>query len=727
MKLSTFGFGIAFFLFAVVSGTWIFSEGVSAPQVAAESKIAVETGSDDEAELLVLGQAPEEVPHPPSKLTFGVTHKANPLRTGPDEYAQPPVQTASDLRVTDSRSGSSSVTPASVPKNDTNSDQRMSGFANDPFASPQDNFMESAGFPQEPTPLPVTPAPNTMDPRPLASVQSNVPEQQSHPEPAARPRPNPRPTSGSLDQADPFATGTSSIASPPVTESLPEPRISRGVPQAFSSMPTPTPAPAASSMRSEMSGTSSASTTGEGTGTPGPSVLEGSQTPHLTLEKIFPAEIVIDQPATIKTVIRNVGRSTARDVTVRDRVPQGTRLLSTSPQASVSPEQELVWPLGHLDGSEQLIVEMRVLPIREGEIGSVATVHYAAEASGRKMVCRPKLQVDVKAPQEVRLGEIANIEITISNPGTATAAGIVLEEYVPEGLYHKDGKVLVNKNVDSLKPKEAKKLVLPLTCTGSGLLVNRIVVKANGGLKAEEKTTIRALSPILNLEIDGAKQRFLERKSGYRLIVSNTGTASAENVDLVVKLPTALQFVSTNQSGVYESSTHTVHWALEELPPQEAGEIELILMPKTIGNFSLVFSGNGQNDLKAETAHPVNIDGISATSFDVVGPSLVEIGKEIVYEIRVSNKGTKKSGNVRIRANLSDGLAFVKADGPVRHQSQGGVVQFEPLIQLDSKGKKVYTVTAKCQSAGDHRISVQLVTDDLRTPITKEESIRVFQ
>ncbi len=549
------------------------------------------------------------------------------------------------------------------------------------------------------------------------------------------PKPSPTP----LRNADPFGENSHSAAVPPpiaksVQETSETPTTARSIPVRNESENRRSPSRAneapsfANNYPSGRNAVDVGADSVEGTGTPGPSALEGPQTPHVTIEKVLPSEVVVDQPLTIKTVLRNVGRSTAKDIVLRDRVPQGTRLLSTSPEGTATASGEIIWSLGNLNGNEQIAVEMRILPYREGEIGSVASVGYAAEASTRISVTRPMLQVDVKAPQEVQLGQIANLEITISNPGSATATGVVLTEYVPDGLYHKDGKILENKNIDTLKPKESKRLTLPLSCTGSGTLVNRLVVRANGNLSVEEKTTIRALSPMLNLEIVGPKQRFLERKAGYRLVVSNPGTASAKNVDLVVYLPTAVQFVSTNQSGVYEKSTHTVHWALEELPAQEAGEIELVVLPIKSGEHTIRFAGNGQSGLKAEESQTLAIDGLAALSFEVACLSnLIEVGRDTVYEVRVSNRGTKSSANVVVTANLSEGMNYVTAEGPVRHQANGGVVQFEPLTQLESKGEKVYRITAKCLADGDHRISVKVHSDELRAPITKEESTRVFK
>jgi uncharacterized repeat protein (TIGR01451 family) len=281
--------------------------------------------------------------------------------------------------------------------------------------------------------------------------------------------------------------------------------------------------------------------------------------------------------------------------------------------------------------------------------------------------------------------------------------------------------------VTALKPRESKTFTLLLTCVGAGNLVNHVVVTADGDLMVEDKTTIRALAPVLDLEIVGSRNRFLERRSDYRLLVANRGNAPAHNVALELTLPEAVEFVSTNQSGVYEPASRTIHWALEELPPQEAGEIELVIVPAQKGEHVLRFTGIGENNLRAESVQPISIDGIPAITFEIVGDSnLVEIGKEVVYEIRIANRGTKAAENVQVRATLAEGMSFMKAEGG-RFQVNGGMVQFAAIPMLNAKDETVYRLSARSQVEGDHRINVQVISDDLRSPITKEESTRVFR
>ena len=532
------------------------------------------------------------------------------------------------------------------------------------------------------------------------------------------------PTTSPLSTADPFAHRQSEAAVPTHAFPAEQPLIE----QHFLGEQSRTPLVEQPRTAANIPSSPMRQAPTEGTGLPGSSILEGTQTPHLAIQKVLPEEVVIDQPATLKTVIQNVGNSAAKNVTITDRVPQGTRLLSTIPEAAVSPDGELRWSVGNLDPNVQLIIEMKVLPLREGEIGSVASVNYTGEASGRIVVTRPMLKLEVKAPAEVKLGETANIEIIVSNPGTATVTNIVLEERVPEGLYHRDGRVIQHKGITVLRPKESKKLTLPLVCVGAGNLVNHIVVTADGNLMVEDRTTIRASAPVLDLEIVGARTRFLERRSDYRLIVANRGNASAHNVALELTLPSAVQFVSTNQSGVYDQATHTVHWALEELPSQEAGEIELIVLPAHKGEHSLRFTGAGENNLKAEAVLPISIDGIPAMTFEIVGDSnLVEIGKDAVYEIRVANRGTSAAANVKVRVALAEGMSFVKAEGGRYQAGNNGIVQFETVPLLAAKSEHVYRLSARCLAEGDHRVNVQVISDDLRLPITKEESTRVFK
>ncbi len=81
-------------------------------------------------------------------------------------------------------------------------------------------------------------------------------------------------------------------------------------------------------------------------------------------------------------------------------------------------------------GSEQTIV-VELIPETEGEIGSVASVTFASQASVRTVSTQPKLEISQVLDSKVLVGQMLDIRIQISNNGTGVARDIVLVEEFP--------------------------------------------------------------------------------------------------------------------------------------------------------------------------------------------------------------------------------------------------------------------------------------------------------
>ena len=75
---------------------------------------------------------------------------------------------------------------------------------------------------------------------------------------------------------------------------------------------------------------------------------------------------------------------------------------------------------------------------------------------------------------------------------------------------------------------------------------------------------------------------------------------------------------------------------------------------------------------------------------------------------------------------LPEDLKPLSTDGPTHGTIQGNQVVFEPLPRLAPKGDTTYTVHAQGVRPGDQRVRVQVQSDDLKSPVTKEESTRVY-
>ncbi len=130
---------------------------------------------------------------------------------------------------------------------------------------------------------------------------------------------------------------------------------------------------------------------------------------------------------------------------------------------------------------------------------------------------------------------------------------------------------------------------------------------------------------------------------------------------------------------------------------------------------------------KTETA--IKAEGVAAIKFEVTDlEDPVEVGKEAVYEIRVTNPGHRQSApTCSLWPLCAEGTTLHRLERSEPGQSPGSTLIFDPIQQLGVKGEVVYRVRVKSSVAGDMRFRVQLSCDQVRTPVVKEESTSFYK
>lgn len=474
-----------------------------------------------------------------------------------------------------------------------------------------------------------------------------------------------------------------------------------------------------------------------GQGRPGAIQLEGVQTPQLALEKRGPREIQVGKTARFEILVRNVGSATANDVVLRDSVPFGTALVATTPPASPThapggqgnasaPASDLVWQLGALPPGGQARVALDVMPLQEGDVGSVASVSFRADASVRARATRPALEIVAEPPLPVLVGLESRLTITISNPGSGIATGVVLEGLLPEGLTHRAGHEL-EFDVGSLPPGESRTIDLVLATTGPGVHALRLTARADGQIEVSETVKIAVTSPTLELAVQMPSRRYLQRPATCVLSMTNAGTAPAVGVELVAQLPPGMKFIRATNAGYYEERTHRVLWNLEELPAAETGQVEVVVMPIALGSQKIVAAARTTAGLSDQIGHTVEVEGLAALAFEVAdSEDPIEVGGVSEYVIRVANQGTKPASGVRVSATLLGDMEPVDARGPSPHRVDNLTISFEPLAKLAPSEEATYRIRVRGRREGDQRVQVQLTSDEQPAPITKEEVTRVY-
>ena len=109
---------------------------------------------------------------------------------------------------------------------------------------------------------------------------------------------------------------------------------------------------------------------------------------------------------------------------------------------------------------------------------------------------------------------------------------------------------------------------------------------------------------------------------------------------------------------------------------------------------------NAAGDLNDMADIVTNVEALADLKLDVSDPSgPIAVGDEMVYELRVHNRGTKSADSVGVVAYFSEGIEPISAEGGT-HDISNGVVAFRPLATLAVGGEVVYRIHAKAEKTG---------------------------
>ena len=694
----------------------------SQPDTAAEEQsgeVVADAGSGDP---FVMRAAGADSPGQPRRLSPETTAAANPLRAAQasprsgERYSYPQ---AKDTPAHPARQVQYLQDPGEV------EDSEIPDAGPDEVEiNESDNHEDASADEQEsdrPVPRLGTP-PGQRAPAGDRYPVEDADDRYAQPKGGAQPKSAPQENSAEEPAANGGRIGSGSNAAIPPARALEEPR---GLDDRTANLARPATLPGANQSNHDPSGIGGGGAANLGSDRPGGSHLEGPQDPSVSIEKRAPAEVQVGKPAPFEILVHNTGRVAAEDVQVVDVVPQGMRVESTRPQAEQAGER-LVWSLGRIAAGEERKIEIQLVPTREGELGSVASLSYRAEASTRTLATKPVLQLEVNAPRQALIGEEVKLAIHLVNSGSGAAKDVILYNALPPQLKHDAGGEL-EYEVGTLAPGESRDVQLTLRAAAAGQVRNPLIVRADGNVLAEAEAALEVIAPSLEVALEGPRRRYLERQATYVMSVNNPGTAPAKDIELVSHLPSGMKFVSANNAGEYDEAKHAVHWSLAELPQGETGRVTLVTMPTEAGQQRLTIEGTADLNLSDRHEETITVEGLAAIFFEVVDVAdPIEVGGQTTYEVRVVNQGTKSAQNVRVAALVPEGLEFQGAEGPVRHTHEGGRLLFDPLPRLAPKADTTFFIKAQGAAAGDQRLRVQVICDAMDQPVTKEESTRVY-
>lgn len=450
-----------------------------------------------------------------------------------------------------------------------------------------------------------------------------------------------------------------------------------------------------------------------------------SQTPSMTVDWVTPEVVSVGQEGDFELVLRNRGQVTIEDIVIEQALPKGFELIQAQPKP-VQLEEQPVWMVPSLEANQEHRIALRLKPVLAGEAHSHARVTFSTSSSTKFRVVEPQLKLTADGPESVILGNQAIFNVVVENPGTAPANNTILNLSLPEGLVPVAKSAVYE--IGTLNAGESRSIRILANMVGLGDHLCQFTATADQSLHATHEHTVRGLGAILETKIDGPTFRYVGRPANFVIVAENNGTAGATNVHVRCAVPQTFEFLSAQAGGKFDAASKTVNWFVPEIPAGQKYQVECELRALDRGEFPVMALSYADRGLRSLVKHETTVEGIAAILLEVVDiDDPVEIGTETSYEILVTNQGTDFATGIKIKLDVPEGMQITGVKGPSEGTIQDRTVFFAPLPKLAPRADAIYRVRIRGEKAGDFRVQVQAEADTLKSPVTEQESTKVYQ
>jgi len=437
------------------------------------------------------------------------------------------------------------------------------------------------------------------------------------------------------------------------------------------------------------------------------------KSPQLEVSATGPQAVTVGKPAAYQVHLTNESKTAADDVVVRIGLPQWVQVRGgegsrgeAKQEKDAAGRQWLVWSLTQVPGggSEQLALELLVQQNQPFELAMQWSARPTA-ASAEIAVREPQVAVRLEGPSDLLFGEQKTFTLHVSNPGTGDAENVVVEVVSGGGEPNR-------LEVGLLPAGQQKQIPFSIAASAPGEMEIRALATAAGGLSNEAASRVLVHKPELQVAIDVPPLKFAGAESSYQVAVANVGDAVAEQVTLSIALPAGAKYVGGLDGAAKAGDGLTLK--LGNLAPNSEKVFDVRCMLTQAGENHFQVSAHGKGDLAAAQEAVTQVEALAKLKLFVSEPtSPVPVGGEAIYEVRVTNQGSKAAEKVKVVVQFAQGIEPVEALGNAAAVANGQAI-FEPLAEVAAGQEIVLKVKAKGEAAGSHAFRVEVKSGEAK-------------
>lgn len=488
--------------------------------------------------------------------------------------------------------------------------------------------------------------------------------------------------------------------------------------------------------------------------------------PGLAVRQSGPTAASLGATISLRAEVSNPGDLPVQDVVLSEQVPAGLTYLGSNPPAEAAADR-LQWRFGQIGPGEVRAVEINYRTVREGQVTCCAEAAAAGGLTASSCTTinvssapLPVVQLSVSGPAQATVGSRVQFEMVITNRGTTPTGELIIKDTFDPGLQHDVAQGPIERDLGELQPGQSLKVSVTFTVVQAGSLCHQVqVLTRQGQVLAAERACVEAVAAAapapgptpavpmptaaaFSVTKTGPNQRTKGQTAEFVINISNTGTQDLRNLRVVDTYDAALRPTLATEGHRVEGNR--LVWTIDRLAAGTTAQLqvhcECLAAGESACNRVTVTAPDGT---RAEDSACLQVLPTTSTALPPAGtgPALlglhmadlrdpVAAGKEVTYEIRVTNQGSTADDQVAVAVEIPAGLLIVPlgtvGPGLSKPSIEGRTVRFDPSGPLGPGEALDFRVRVLAQQAGQYRLRATVTSRNSPQPASVEETTEVF-
>jgi len=227
--------------------------------------------------------------------------------------------------------------------------------------------------------------------------------------------------------------------------------------------------------------------------------------------------------------------------------------------------------------------------------------------------------------------------------------------------------------------------------------------------------------------VKGPQQEYLGEPIAYTVTVTNNGDAPAAGSSVRFTPAGQAQFVSA--TGPDNTALNNAGGAIDlgTIAPGQNRQINVTFKGESGGALRINATASANCAPSVTASAETQIQTLPALLLEAVDEhDPVHVGTNVVYDVRVTNQGTAPDHQVKVTVNLPDSEQFVSGSGASDVTANGQTLTMAAVDTIQPKQTVTWRVEVKATKPDDARFKVNMTSQSLTKPATKEEPTRLY-